>query len=70
MIPVKTVVPRLQRSVRQTCRLTDKNVDLNVSGVDTLMDTNILGDMLDPLMHVLRNAVDHGIETPEFRLST
>jgi chemosensory pili system protein ChpA (sensor histidine kinase/response regulator) len=67
MVPVKTVVPRLQRSVRQTCRLTDKNVDLNVSGADTLMDTNILSDMIDPLMHVLRNAVDHGIETPEAR---
>jgi chemosensory pili system protein ChpA (sensor histidine kinase/response regulator) len=36
-------------------------------GMDTLMDTNILSDMLDPLMHVLRNAVDHGIETPEQR---
>lgn len=67
MVPVKTIVPRLQRSVRQTCRLTDKEVDLVVSGDETLMDSNLLADITDPLMHVLRNAVDHGIESPERR---
>lgn len=67
MVPVKTIVPRLQRSVRQTCRLTDKEVDLVVSGDETLMDSNLLADITDPLMHVLRNAVDHGIELPEQR---
>ncbi|NJN45170.1 MAG: response regulator [Candidatus Competibacteraceae bacterium] len=67
MVPVQTIVPRLQRSVRQTCRLTDKEAELYVAGSDTLIDSNVLNDMTDPLMHVLRNAVDHGIETPEER---
>jgi len=67
MVPVQTIVPRLQRSVRQTCRLTDKEAELYVAGSDTLIDSNVLNDMTDPLMHVLRNAVDHGIESPEER---
>jgi chemosensory pili system protein ChpA (sensor histidine kinase/response regulator) len=67
MVPVKTVVPRLQRSVRQTCRLTDKEAELQVSGTETLMDSNVLNDLVDPLMHLLRNAVDHGIERPALR---
>ncbi len=67
MVPIKTVVPRLQRSVRQTCRLTGKQVELHLSGADTLMDGEVLNQLLDPLMHVLRNAVDHGIESAEQR---
>jgi chemosensory pili system protein ChpA (sensor histidine kinase/response regulator) len=67
MVPVKTIVPRLHRSVRQTCRLTDKDVNFTVRGDETLMDGNLLADITDPLMHVLRNAIDHGIETPERR---
>ncbi|MCP5458865.1 MAG: response regulator [Gammaproteobacteria bacterium] len=67
MVPVKTIVPRLQRSVRQTCRLTDKEAELLVKGSDTLIDSNVLNDMTDPLMHILRNAVDHGIESPDIR---
>ncbi|MCK7582294.1 MAG: chemotaxis protein CheW [Chromatiales bacterium] len=67
MVPVKTIVPRLQRSVRQTCRLTDKEVEFSVSGDETLMDSNLLTDITDPLMHILRNAVDHGIEPPARR---
>lgn len=67
MIPVKTIVPRLQRSVRQTCRLTDRQVEFSVNGGETLMDSNLLADITDPLMHILRNAVDHGIEPPARR---
>lgn len=67
MVQVKTVVPRLQRSLRQACRLLDKQVDLDVSGVDTPIDTNILNELMDPLMHLLRNAVDHGIEAGAVR---
>ncbi|MGB4945962.1 MAG: response regulator [Candidatus Competibacter denitrificans] len=67
MVPVKTIVPRLQRSVRQTCRLTDKEVKFLVIGDETMMDSNLLADITDPLMHILRNAVDHGIEAPEQR---
>jgi chemosensory pili system protein ChpA (sensor histidine kinase/response regulator) len=67
MVPVKTIAPRLQRSVRQACRFTGKEADLILSGGETLMDSSVLNGMLDPLMHMLRNAVDHGIEAPEQR---
>jgi chemosensory pili system protein ChpA (sensor histidine kinase/response regulator) len=67
MVPIKTQVSRLQRSVRQTCRLTGKQARLHVSGAETLMDGEVLGELIDPLMHVLRNAVDHGIESPAQR---
>jgi chemotaxis protein histidine kinase CheA/ActR/RegA family two-component response regulator len=62
MVPVSGAVSRLQRSVRQTCRLLDKPVDLIVKGDNTQLDVNILNDLLDPLMHLLRNSIDHGIE--------
>ena len=67
MVPIQTIAPRLQRSVRQTCRLVDKEVELTVRGADTLMDSNVLNGIVDPLMHILRNAVDHGIELPAQR---
>jgi len=69
MIPVQNIVPRLQRSVRQTSRTTSKKVTLNVKGTDTLMDSDVLDDLLDPLMHILRNAVDHGIENEASRIA-
>jgi chemosensory pili system protein ChpA (sensor histidine kinase/response regulator) len=67
MVPVNTIAARLQRSVRQACRLTGKEAALVLSGGETLIDSNVLGSMVDPLMHLLRNAVDHGIEWPEAR---
>jgi chemotaxis protein histidine kinase CheA/ActR/RegA family two-component response regulator len=67
MVPIKTVISRLQRSVRQTCRLTHKDVELHIAGEETPLDSNVLNELVDPLMHVLRNAVDHGIEGPEAR---
>ena len=67
MVQVKTAVPRLQRSLRQACRLLEKRVDLDVKGTDTPIDANILNQLMDPLMHLLRNAVDHGIEAEAVR---
>ena len=67
MVPVSTVVSRLQRGVRQACRLLDKQATLDVIGADTLIDGNVLNELIDALMHVLRNAVDHGIESEEQR---
>ncbi len=69
MIPVQNIVPRLQRSVRQTARTTSKKVTLNVKGTETLMDSDVLDDLIDPLMHILRNSVDHGIEDESRRFS-
>ncbi len=67
MLPVSDIASRLQRGVRQACRMTGKAVDLVINGLDTLMDSHLLNLLVDPLMHVLRNAVDHGIEPAEVR---
>jgi chemotaxis protein histidine kinase CheA len=67
LVPVSSVVSRLQRSVRQTCRLLDKQVALEIKGDNTSIDSNVLNELIDPLMHILRNAVDHGIEEPALR---
>ncbi|MFO7594060.1 MAG: response regulator [Pseudomonadota bacterium] len=67
MLPVGAVASRLQRSVRQASRLLEKRVSLDVLGTDTMIDSNILNELVDPLMHMLRNAVDHGIEMPDQR---
>lgn len=67
LVPVNSIVSRLQRSVRQTCRLLDKQVELVVTGETTNIDSNVLTDLMDPLMHILRNSVDHGIEDPTTR---
>ena len=69
MVTVSSVVSRLQRGVRQTGRLLDKTVELSIKGENTSIDSHVLNDLMDPLMHVLRNAVDHGIETPEVRIA-
>lgn len=62
LVPVSSVVSRLQRTVRQACRLLGKEVELIVLGENTNIDSNMLAELIDPLMHLLRNAVDHGIE--------
>ena len=67
LVPVSSVASRLQRGVRQTCRLLDKQVELVITGDTTSIDSNVLSDLMDPLMHILRNAVDHGIDEPEAR---
>lgn len=67
MISTKTIIARLKRGVKQACRLTGKQVDLNVIDNDTYMDSDVLNSMVEPLMHILRNAVDHGIESVDER---
>jgi chemosensory pili system protein ChpA (sensor histidine kinase/response regulator) len=62
MVAASTIVGRLQRGVRQTCRLLDKDVALHVQGEATLVDSDSLNQLVDPLMHLMRNAIDHGIE--------
>lgn len=69
MVPVSNIVPRLQRGVRQTARLTDKKVSLEIIGKETLMDSEVINNLVDPLMHILRNAIDHGIENYDERIS-
>ena len=67
MIPVSKVFNRLPRLVRDLMKETGKQVDLQVSGEETELDKTIIEELTDPLVHILRNAVDHGIEVPEVR---
>lgn len=70
MLPAHTLSARLERCVRQTCRLTDKQAELTIIGDQLLIDSKVLSALADPLMHLLRNAIDHGIEDAESRLNT
>jgi chemotaxis protein histidine kinase CheA/ActR/RegA family two-component response regulator len=67
MAPIKSLLPRLSRNVKQTCQATGKKADLELEGGDTLFDGEVLSKLADPLLHLLRNAVDHGVETAEER---
>lgn len=62
MIPANHFEARFQRCVRQACRLTGKQTRFILRGGETMIDSRILHELVDPLMHLLRNAVDHGIE--------
>ncbi len=62
MIPFASLVPRLQRMVRDLARRLDKPVELAVQGTEVSLDRSILEEMMDPLEHILRNSIDHGIE--------
>ncbi|WP_372980722.1 Hpt domain-containing protein [Marinobacter sediminum] len=67
MIPFASMVPRLRRIVRQISGELGKKVDFDVRNAEGEMDRNILERMIAPLEHMLRNALDHGIETPADR---
>ncbi|HUI10222.1 MAG TPA: chemotaxis protein CheA [Bacteroidota bacterium] len=67
MIPVAKVFNRLPRLVRDLMKETGKQVDLQMSGEETELDKTIIEELTDPLIHIIRNAVDHGIETPDVR---
>jgi chemosensory pili system protein ChpA (sensor histidine kinase/response regulator) len=67
MEPVQTIVPRLERIIRETCRQTGKQVDFMIEGADLAIDTDILKGLVDPLLHLLRNSIDHGIESAQER---
>ncbi|MFL0801298.1 MAG: response regulator [Agarilytica sp.] len=62
LLPVETFSSRFSRCVRQACRLTNKSATLEIDGANVMMDSHVLNAIADPLMHVLRNAVDHGLE--------
>ncbi|KAA9410893.1 chemotaxis protein CheA [Haloarcula sp. KBTZ06] len=67
LIPLKKVVGKFPRLVRDLARELDKDIEFNIEGEDIELDRTILTEISDPLMHILRNAVDHGIESPEER---
>jgi two-component system chemotaxis sensor kinase CheA len=67
MIPVGQLYDKMSRIVRSITREQGKKVDLRLYGADTELDKLIVEDIADPLMHIIRNAIDHGIEPPEQR---
>ncbi|MCL5982899.1 MAG: chemotaxis protein CheA [Firmicutes bacterium] len=69
MVPIKQVFDRLPRMVRDLSQEKGKKVNLEVRGEETELDRSIVNQIGDPLVHLLRNAVDHGIESPAERVS-
>lgn len=67
MVPVETVFNRFPRMVRQLSRDLNKKINLEIIGAETELDRTVIDEIGDPLVHLIRNAVDHGIETPEVR---
>lgn len=67
MLPISTVFSTLPRAVRELAHATGKEVTLDLRGEGTEMDRKLLEALGDPLMHLIRNAIDHGIETPDER---
>lgn len=69
MLPFATICERLPRMVRDLSRKYDKQVSLVIEGKENRLDRGILEVLADPLVHILRNAVDHGIELPAERVA-
>jgi two-component system chemotaxis sensor kinase CheA len=67
MVPVRSVMQKMTRLVRDLATAQNKQVQLHLSGEDTELDRNIVEELADPLLHMMRNAVDHGIESPAER---
>lgn len=69
MVPMEPTFRRLRRVVRDTARLLDRKVDLRMEGMDTEVDRTVAQGVTDPLVHIVRNAIDHGIEPSAARLA-
>ncbi len=68
MVPINQIFSRFPRVVRDLQRDLNKKINLVIEGEDTELDKSVVEDLLDPIMHCVRNSVDHGIETPEKRI--
>jgi chemosensory pili system protein ChpA (sensor histidine kinase/response regulator) len=69
MVPIGTLYSRLTRAVRDAAKSAGKNVELDLSGSETELDNNIIQQISDPLVHLVRNSVAHGIERPAERIA-
>ena len=67
MVPIRQTFQKMIRLVRDLSRKSGKQVDLTMSGEDTEIDRNMVEAIYDPLVHMVRNSVDHGIEMPDVR---
>jgi two-component system chemotaxis sensor kinase CheA len=69
MVPFGTIAEPLRRAVRDLARSLGRSVELELRGQETELDRGVLEQVADPLLHLVRNAIDHGIEPPEARLA-
>ncbi|SFL45885.1 two-component system, chemotaxis family, sensor kinase CheA [Paenibacillus sp. 1_12] len=69
MVPIDTVFNRFPRMIRDVAKNLDKKVDLIITGADTELDRTVVDEIGDPLVHLLRNAVDHGVEPTVDRIA-
>ncbi|HXX70885.1 MAG TPA: Hpt domain-containing protein, partial [Candidatus Acidoferrum sp.] len=69
MVPIGNLYTRLSRTLRDAAKAAGKPVDISLEGADTLLDNNIIQHVSDPLIHLVRNSVAHGIEDPQTRLA-
>ncbi|MBI5231579.1 MAG: hybrid sensor histidine kinase/response regulator, partial [Coriobacteriales bacterium] len=67
MLPAHTIFQTFPRAVRDLAKQFKKEIDLDIEGGDTELDKKVLEEINDPLIHIIRNSVDHGIESPEKR---
>ncbi len=67
MVPIGGIFNRFPRMIRDLSKELDKEIELLIEGAETELDRSIIDELADPLMHILRNAVDHGIEPPQER---
>ncbi len=67
MQPLAKLFDRYPRVIRDIARMTDKKIDLEIAGKETEVDKSVLEVLADPLVHILRNSADHGVETPDIR---
>jgi two-component system chemotaxis sensor kinase CheA len=70
MVPVGDIFSRFPRLVHETSQLLGKSIRLEIKGADTEIDKSMVEKLSDPLMHIVRNALDHGLETSAVRLAT
>lgn len=69
MIAVGPTFQKLSRIVRDTSKILGKKIDLRILGEDTEIDKVVAESLSDPLVHIIRNAIDHGVESPEARIA-
>lgn len=69
MVPLSATFLKMHRIVRDMSKKLGKEVELKIIGEETEVDKNVIEHISDPIMHLVRNAIDHGIETPEDRLA-
>jgi two-component system chemotaxis sensor kinase CheA len=69
MTPIRATFEKFRRLVHDLARDLGKNVELTIEGADTELDKTVIDQLSDPLMHLIRNSMDHGIEPPEARLA-